>query len=112
MPRPERIARIADSWHADALVAAAYSILVLSYEVAVVPVHGSRTVLETCLGIAFSSSIVARRAHPKLAAAAAACCAALMSLGSYPNDVSGDALLVPLLLAYSLGTDPDWAGRP
>ncbi len=108
MPRPERIARIAGSWHADALVAAACSIVVLSYEVAAAPVRGSHTMLETCLGIAFCGTIVARRAHPKLAAAAAACCAALMSLGSFP-DVPGDALLVPLLLlAYSLGTDPDW----
>jgi signal transduction histidine kinase len=107
MPRPERIARIAGSWRADAVVAAACSILVLAYAVAEVPVHNSHTLLETCLGIAFCGTIVARRAHPKMAATAAGCCAALSGLGTFPS-VPGDALFVPLLLlAYSLGTDPD-----
>jgi signal transduction histidine kinase len=109
MPWPERIARIPGSWRGDALVAAAVSILVLCYEVvAAVRVHDSHALLETCLGIAFSGSIIARRGHPKPAATAAAGCAALMSLGSGPV-VPGGALVLPLLLlAYSLGTDRDW----
>jgi signal transduction histidine kinase len=108
MPWPERFARISSSWRGDTLAAAAVSILVLCYEVLEAPIHDSHVLLETCLGIAFCGSIIARRGHPKLAATAAAGCAALMSLGSGPV-VPGGALVLPLLLlAYSLGTDQDW----
>ena len=50
----------------------------------------------------------ARRAHPSCAAAAAACCAVRFGLGhAFPN-VPRRRFAVPvLLLAYSLGTDPD-----
>jgi signal transduction histidine kinase len=108
MPWPERFARISSSWRGDALVATAVSILVLCYEIVAAGVHDNHALLETCLGIAFSGTIIARRGHPKLAAIAAAGCAALMSLGSGPV-VPGGALVLPLLLlAYSLGTDRDW----
>jgi signal transduction histidine kinase len=108
MPWPERIARICGSWRGDALAAATVSILVLCYETLAVQVHDSHALLETCLGIAFSGTIIARRGHPKLAAVAAAGCAALMSLGSGPV-VPGGTLVLPLLmLAYSLGADRDW----
>lgn len=108
MPPPERLARIWGSWRGDALVAGAASVLVLCYEVVSVPARDGHVLLETCVGVAFCATLVARRAHPKLAATAAAGCAALMSVGSGPV-VPGGALLVPLLLlAYSLGTDQHW----
>jgi signal transduction histidine kinase len=100
----ERVARIVQSWRADALLAAALIAGVVAYPAAQGLLHGRNNLLEAGFGIGAIATLPARRKYPIVAACAAGCFLALAGLGDSDSLPGALVIVAVFLLSYSLGT--------
>jgi signal transduction histidine kinase len=104
MQARERVARLAGSWRADAVLAAGLSLGTVIYVAIQGLLAGRNGIFETACCVGLLACIAPRRRFPRLAALAAAGWLGLASLGN-TNPLPGSPALVAIfLLAYSLGT--------
>src|SRR5580704_12348469 len=100
----ERVARIVQSWRADALLAAALIAGVVAYPAAQGILHGWNNLLEAGFGIGAIAALPARRKYPIVAACAAGCFLALAGLGNSDSLPGALVIVAVFLLSHSLGT--------
>ena len=116
MSDPERPSRRSGGVSSDLLIAIGLSATLVIFLAAEDLLSGADNLLETACAVGAFCCLIPRRADPQLSAIAAAilfaASAALGSLATIPSELGGLIAVPAFLLAYSLGTAPDWAGRP